>query len=36
MIEKVYSTPCGVIHYWVSDNTDNNDISLVFLPGLYS
>ena len=34
MIEKVYSTPCGVIHYWVSDNTDNNDISLVFLPGL--
>lgn len=34
MIEKVYSTPCGVIHYWVSDNIDNNDISLVFLPGL--
>ena len=34
MIEKVYSTPCGLIHYWVSDNTDNNDISLVFLPGL--
>ena len=34
MTEKTYSTPCGTIHYWISDNINCNDISLIFLPGL--
>lgn len=33
MTEKTYETPCGVIHYWISKQTDNS-IPLVFLPGL--
>ncbi len=34
MLEKIYSTHCGAIHYWVSDKIDRNALSLVFLPGL--
>ncbi len=34
MIEKTHQTPCGTIHYWVSDKIKTDDISLVFLPGL--
>ena len=32
MKEKVYSTRCGPIHYWISKI--ESDITLVFLPGL--
>lgn len=34
MIHKTCQTPCGTIHYWVSDRIRTDDISLVFLPGL--
>lgn len=34
MIEKVYSTSCGDIHYWVSRQVDDKRCSLIFLPGL--
>ena len=34
MIEKIYHTDHGAIHYWISDKIDSNDISLIFLPGL--
>lgn len=34
MKEKVYETPCGNIHYWVTPPTDNAIPALVFLPGL--
>ena len=33
MIEKIYETPSGKIHYW-TDNIDPNGVTLVFLPGL--
>ncbi len=32
MIEKIYDTPKGSIHYWL--NQINDDYTLVFLPGL--
>lgn len=32
MIEKTFSTPCGVIHYWTNSREDRS--ALVFLPGL--
>ena len=34
MIERVYSTPCGDIHYWVNDAGTQKRPQLVFLPGL--
>lgn len=34
MTAKIFSTGCGQIHYWLSDNIDANAITLVFLPGL--
>ena len=34
MIKKTYGTPSGTIHYWISDNINRNDISLIFLSGL--
>ena len=33
MIERIYETPCGSIHYWTNERTDS-PVSLVFLPGL--
>ena len=33
MIEKIYETPSGEIHYW-TDMIDPTDVTLVFLPGL--
>ena len=33
MIEKIYETRCGDIHYWVNPKREKA-ISLVFLPGL--
>ena len=33
MIEKIHSTPCGNIHYWVN-LIDSDLVTLVFLPGL--
>lgn len=34
MIEKIYSTKNGDIHYWISDKIDDKKITLIFLPGL--
>lgn len=34
MVEKTYTTPCGVIHYWISEKIDVTRRTLVFLPGL--
>lgn len=34
MIEKTYSTPCGVIHYWISEKINRERETLIFLPGL--
>lgn len=34
MTEKIYETPCGPIHYWVSEKPVNSKLSLAFLPGL--
>lgn len=34
MIEKVFETQCGNIHYWINENPDAKRKSLVFLPGL--
>jgi pimeloyl-ACP methyl ester carboxylesterase len=34
MIEKTYQTPCGVIHYRVSQEAETPALQLVFLPGL--
>lgn len=34
MIEKTYSTPCGVIHYWISEKINKERETLIFLPGL--
>ena len=34
MIEKIFETRCGNIHYWISDNIKDNLITLMFLPGL--
>lgn len=34
MIEKVYSTSNGNIHYWISDCFHSESATLVFLPGL--
>lgn len=34
MVEKTYATPCGIIHYWISEKVDKQRQTLVFLPGL--
>ncbi|MCW6676861.1 alpha/beta hydrolase [Aerococcaceae bacterium NML180378] len=34
MIEKVFATALGNIHYWVRKHADNSVVTLVFLPGL--
>ena len=34
MIEKVYETQCGKIHYWINKDAENTGYQLVFLPGL--
>lgn len=34
MTEKTYSTPCGTIHYWISEKKNNDQPTLIFLPGL--
>lgn len=34
MLEKIYSTRCGQIHYWINPDGTNQDKQLVFLPGL--
>lgn len=34
MREKTWETPCGTIHYWISDRADDRKLTLVFLPGL--
>ena len=34
MLEKIYSTPCGLIHYWVNNHAEPSNLQLVFLPGL--
>ena len=34
MVERVYETPCGAIHYWTNDDRRAQEASLVFLPGL--
>ena len=34
MVEKTYSTSCGIIHYWVAEKNNKNHEALVFLPGL--
>lgn len=34
LTERTYRTNCGVIHYWIGEKKRNNDITLVFLPGL--
>ena len=34
MIEKIHKTRCGDIHYWISDTVNNDNVTLMFLPGL--
>lgn len=34
MEEKIYETPCGPIHYWLSRTGNESSVSLIFLPGL--
>ena len=34
MQERLYTTRCGTIHYWVSAVAPDSDRALVFLPGL--
>lgn len=34
MIEKVYQTSCGSIHYWMNLEAKHQEFQLVFLPGL--
>ena len=34
MQEKIFPTPCGDIHYWVSREHGPGEVTLVFLPGL--
>lgn len=34
MIEKMYQTPCGTLHYWISQKAKNTNVQLIFLPGL--
>lgn len=34
MVEKTYDTQFGTIHYWITENIDDELATLVFLPGL--
>lgn len=34
MIERIYETPSGIIHYWTNDAVKSYQSALVFLPGL--
>lgn len=34
MLERMYTTSCGTIHYWVNENAERKEPQLVFLPGL--
>ncbi len=34
MLERIYATPCGDIHYWVNTIAEENGVQMVFLPGL--
>jgi len=34
MKERIFETPCGGIHYWVSDRRIDGACTLLFLPGL--
>jgi pimeloyl-ACP methyl ester carboxylesterase len=34
MLECIYTTSCGDIHYWVNKRVDRKEPQLVFLPGL--
>jgi len=34
MVEKIFTTSNGDIHYWVSEEIRENTVSLIFLPGL--
>ncbi|ORX83541.1 alpha/beta-hydrolase [Anaeromyces robustus] len=34
MEEKVHTTSCGPIHYWVNHTASNTEYQLIFLPGL--
>ena len=34
MIEQIHTTRWGDIHYWISEKIDNNNQTLMFLPGL--
>lgn len=34
MIEKTYETSSGIIHYWISENMNEEKMTLLFLPGL--
>ena len=34
MVEHIYKTPCGNIHYRVNKTAEHNRPQLIFLPGL--
>lgn len=34
MVERIYSTRCGQIHYWINLAGEHMDKQLIFLPGL--
>lgn len=34
MTKKTYATPCGTIHYWLSETKSTRHPALIFLPGL--
>ena len=34
MREKTYSTACGEIHYWVTEQIREEEKSLIFLPDM--
>ena len=34
MHEKIHTTPCGPIHYWINEDAAQSRPQLVFLPGL--
>ena len=34
MIEKIYETKSGNIHYWINEIVSKSEYTLIFLPGL--
>ena len=34
MVEKIYETTLGDIHYWINTEAEHQECQLVFLPGL--